>query len=134
MFGALQGQLCIIQKLSEGWRPLTPQARGGQAPIREPVVAVPGPADDWEAQLFPPFPFRCIDCGCSLELSICHDRDVNRPLIDCMEPLDTSGPVDALEPSAKARRLGTEVIAASIEDLSDQESTIAPVVPLEFDS
>ena len=100
----------------------------------EPAVSLPGPADDWEAPLFPPFPLRCIDCGCSLELSIRHDRDVNRPLADCIEPLDTSGHAELLEPCAKARRIENLELAVPDEDVSDHESAAAPTVPLEFDS
>ena len=48
VWGALQAQRCIILKAAQGWRPLTPQARGGQKPIDEPRVALPGPPDDWD--------------------------------------------------------------------------------------
>ena len=115
-------------------RPLTPQARGGQSPIQELAVSLPGPAVDWEAPLFPPFPLRCINCVCSSALTILHDRGFGRPLVDCIEPLDLTGHVVFLEPSAKARRVETMDLDVPNEDDSDHESAVVSAVPQEFDS
>ena len=43
---ALDAQRLIIEQTASGWRPMTPQARGGQAPLEEPYTDIPGPPLD----------------------------------------------------------------------------------------
>ena len=47
MVGALATQRTIILRSALGWRPMTPQARGGKKHLIEPSVSLPGPPDDW---------------------------------------------------------------------------------------
>ena len=49
VWGALVAQRMIILEAARGWRPLPPPGTGGgQQPLKEPVVALPGPPLDWD--------------------------------------------------------------------------------------
>ena len=50
----------IIHQAASGWRPMAPQARGGQAPLEEPQTDIPGPPLVWEAPAVPALSFRTI--------------------------------------------------------------------------
>ena len=58
--GTLNAQRTIIHQAASGWRPRTPQARGGQAPLAEPPTETPGPPLDWEARVVPASSFRTL--------------------------------------------------------------------------
>ena len=60
VWGALDAQRMIIHQAADGWRPMTPQARGGQAPLAEPPTDIPGPPLDWDAPVVPALGYRTI--------------------------------------------------------------------------
>ena len=133
VFGALAGQLCIVQRLADGWRPLTPQARGGQAPLKEPAVTLLGPAMDWEAPVFPPLALRGVACSCSPSLSIANDHNSALPILESIEPLDVAVCFGSSEPAAKARRVDSAVVETEHVD-SDDEYVPESALELDFSS
>ena len=73
----MEAQRIIIARIAAGWRPITPQGRGGQLPIQEPVVDIPGTPADWDAKLPPPWDMGAMDLTCSSGLSL---RDAGDPV------------------------------------------------------
>ena len=134
VFGALEGQIRIITRMAEGWRPMTPQARGGQSPLAEPHVDLEDPAVDWEAPVFPPMPLRGIDCKCSPLLSIQFGPANNRTLADNIAPLVIAVPPAAGMLAAKVRRIDSLVVDTAAEVDSDPEAPLIAEAPLDFTS
>ena len=112
VWGSLEAQRIIIEHAANGWRPVTPQSRGGQAPLIEPDTRLPGPAENWDAPVVPALAFRTIQAKSIVDMSFI-ETDPGSDLVLSVAG-SSSGSLDKLSlgPWAAATQAATRTEAA----------------------
>ena len=92
VWGALEAQKLIIENVAQGWRPATPQSRGVQTPLAEPLVALPGPPEQWDMQLIPAVQYRTSEAHARVPWVLSVYPDLKTITLDdtTLEPLSAS--------------------------------------------